>query len=140
MARRPTAKVDWIAAREFPSDQVVRRSAREEAGASKRSGDGSARESRLLGLAISKAASCREALSATAPIARMFPCDLSATEIVRRYAGRGLQSRDLLLYSRLIVCEVGLLARNTCSGDKAIGARRTASHCLAISLRSHSLG
>src|SRR5215831_4627690 len=110
MAGRSTDKVDWIAARKFSSHQAVRRpNEKRLAGASKRSGERSARAVRLLGLAIS-------------------------TANIRTH------SRDILLYSRLVVCEVSLLARNACSGDEAIGARRTASHCLAISLRSHSLG
>jgi hypothetical protein len=106
-----------------------------------RSTRGTERKGRsLLRLAVSKASSRREVVSATAPISAR-PCDPSAAKVALcRYAGRGLQPGNILLYSRLVVCEVSFLARNACSGDKAIGARRTARHCLAISLRSHSLG
>jgi hypothetical protein len=142
----------WIAAREFRSDQGVRRSVREEDGRSELAlGEGvqgrpdycqtyGQTTARLLGPAISKTPRCREGVRPTARIARARACDLTATEFALcRYTRCGLQSRNIPLYSRLFVCEVGLLARDTCSGDKTIGARRTAWHCLAISLRSRSL-
>jgi len=138
IARRPTGKVIGLSCVNFLSDQVVRRSLSE--ARTELALRAKVCTLRLLGPAISKAPRCREAVTATAGIARARSCGLTATMIALcRYTGCGLQSRDILLHSRLVVCEVGFLACDTGSGDKAIGARRTARHCLAISLRSRGL-
>src|SRR5262249_27432228 len=114
-----------------PPCQFARRSVRERKGA--RAG--------RLPPATAKARRCREVVRATARIARACSCDIIATELALcRYTGCSLQSRAILRCSRLVVCEVGFLACDTCSGDKAIGACRTPWHCLAISFCSRRLG
>lgn len=107
--------------------------------ASQQSGEWDAKAGRLLGPAVSKTPRCRKAMPPTARIARAGSGALTATELALRHSGCDLQSGDILLYSRLVVCEIGFLACDTCSSDKAIRPCRTVGHCLAISFCSRRL-
>ena len=69
------------------------------------------------------AGSCASALSAT---------DLA---IMKHATGRCAQPSGITQRPRLVVCEVGFLIRDTCTGDEAVGSSGAARHCLARSLR-----
>ena len=72
------------------------------------------------------------------PVAGSRACAFPAAELATLSHGftcRCARSRRTALQARLVPSEVGFLVRDTCTADKAIGARRARWHRLTSTLR-----